>query len=128
MLFFIIYVMSCPTESHKIDEFDKKPKYAVSETTYASKGVNILKAVKIYQGKDSEEKVKLEDLLGQAVEGSPVDSAWGECKNDCNCESVKRSGSRQLLNGYSIPEESNCPCDINCPCDSHCGTNDNSGT
>jgi hypothetical protein len=106
--------MSCPTESHKIDEFDKKPKYDVSEVTYAPKGVKILKAVKIYQGKDSKEKMDLEKMLGQAADNTPVDSAWGEecgCNTTCGCDD-------------NIP----CKCDKYtcryCPCVSECSCED----
>jgi hypothetical protein len=97
--------MSCPTESHKIEDFEKKPKYNNSETTYAPKGVRILKAVKIYQGKDRKERMELEKLLGQAVGDIVNDSAWG-CPPNCGCDKNF--------------DDTKCDCNPQCHCESHC--------
>ena len=87
--------MSCPAESHKIEEFEKK-KYEGSDTpNYRPNGVKIIKAVKLYSQKDDNKaKMKLEELLGQSAAGNGfIDSAWGckcECKYYCKCEPDRR--------------------------------------
>ena len=137
--------MSCPAESHTLDKFEKKEKKAIYENSsnapnYVS-GIKIIKAVKLYSSKESSDtKMKLEEILGQAItENMFTDSAWGGCNNKCDCQKVSRKfivesdGGPSLVSshygGYSggcqhsycACDTHTCACDPKCRCESDCG-------
>jgi len=131
--------MSCPAESHKLEEFEKK-KYESSDTTgyrpkggYQPNGVKIIKAVRLYsQKEDNKTKMKLEELLGQAlIEDQLIDSALG---NKCRCEGVDVKkvdresyigwGGQPVSGSCCSCDKVKCSCDSKCDCDSKCKCED----
>ena len=117
--------MTCPTESHRLEEFTKKSNYENSDTPiYRPNGVKIIKAVKLYSSNQKKQtKMKLEKLLGQSVnEIGFIDSAWGCDEDYCHCEKVTKSETKHETYRGDI-----CTCDkVKCSCDNvrHCQCTD----
>ena len=80
--------MSSPAESHRLEEFEKK-KYENNTTYHRPNGVNIIKAMKLYSEKKSKTRMKLEEIIGEPVKNSFLDSTWDcrcQCDSECYCE------------------------------------------
>ena len=118
--------MSCPTESHTLDEFESdSPKYESRQVSGIRKRVSELE-IKIYdavrlksreeKNDDYKSKIELESLLEQSINNVGfVDSAWGcgcnpECKHianhkDCIAVGVDHTGfnySNYDVNGNRV--------------------------
>lgn len=116
--------MSCPAESHKLEEFEKK-KYESSDTSiYRPNGVRIIKAVKLYSQKEGNKtRMKLEELLGQTLnENTLVDSAsrtFG-CDPQCDCNRERHCDCDNKCNHCSCVSDCRCDNDTKCHCQNVC--------